>query len=204
MFPALVQGLTLGLSTGLFCLAYCAPVFVPFMMAEERRWGRLVRVIGELALGRLLAYLAFGAAVGYLGMELQGPLLDRVVSIVLIVLALLMVSYVVVRGWPHLSLCRRVDERFLRFPILFGLLTGINVCPPFLLAISSALGVGSVLLGMVLFGGFFLGTSVYLLALLPLGYLGRWPNLRLVALMATVLAAAFFLLLGIVRLVTGS
>ena len=202
MLAVLLQGLTLGLSTGLFCLAYCAPVFVPLMMAEERKWGRILRVIGELALGRLLAYLAFGAGVGYLGVELQGPALDKVVSGAMIVLALLMLLYVVVRGWPHLSLCRLVNERFLRFPILFGFLTGVNVCPPFLLAISSALGLGDVLLGVVLFGGFFLGTSVYLVVLLPLGYLGRWPNLRWVALMTALLSGGFFLVLGVVRLVT--
>jgi len=111
-----------------------------------------------------------------------------------------MFLYVVVRGWPQLSLCRLVNERYLRFPILFGLLTGVNVCPPFLLAISSALGAGTLLLGVVLFGGFFLGTSVYLMALLPLGYLGRWPNLRLVSLMTALLAGVFFLVLGVVRL----
>jgi sulfite exporter TauE/SafE len=202
MLPVFLQGLTLGLSTGLFCLAYCAPVFVPFVMAEERRWSRILRVVGELALGRLLAYLAFGAGVGYLGMELHGPLLDRVVAVAMIVLALCTFLYVTVREWPHLSLCRLVNERYLRFPILFGLLTGVNVCPPFLLAISSALAVGSPLLGVVLFGGFFLGTSVYLTALLPLGYLGRWPHVRVVALMTALLAGVFFLVLGVVRLVT--
>lgn len=203
MLTALLQGLTLGLSTGLYCLATCAPAFVPLIMAEERRWGGVARVIGELALGRLVAYLAFGAGVGYLGMELQGPLLDRVVAVGMIVLALGMFLYVFVRGWPHLSFCRVVNARYARFPLLLGLLTGLNACPPFLLAISSALGLGSIGLGVALFGGFFLGTSVYLLALVPLGYLGRWPHLRLVALMTAVLSGSFFLVLGIVRLVSG-
>jgi len=171
-------------------------------MAEERTWSGLLRVIGELALGRLLAYLAFGAGVGYLGTELQGPWLDKAVAIAMVLLALTMFLYVAMRGWPHLPLCRVVNTRFVRFPILLGLLTGINVCPPFLLAISSALGLGSMVLGLALFGGFFLGTSLYLLALVPLGFLGRWPNLRLVALMTAVLVGGVFLVMGIVRLVT--
>jgi sulfite exporter TauE/SafE len=202
MVAVILQGLTLGLSTGLFCLVTCAPAFVPLLMAEERRWSGIARVVGELALGRLLAYLAFGAGVGYLGMALQGPLLDKVVAGAMVFLALVMFLYVIARGWPHLSLCRVVNGRFARFPFLFGLLTGLNVCPPFLLAISSAVGLGSIVLGIALFGGFFLGTSVYLLVLLPLGYLGRWPNLRLVALMTAVLAGSFFLVMGVVRLVT--
>jgi len=202
MISVLLQGLLLGLSTGPLCLATCGPVFAPLLMAEERQLRGLLRVIGELALGRLLAYLAFGAGVGYLGVELQGPLLDKVVAGAMVVLALCMFLYVVVQGWPHLPLCRVVNPRFVRFPILLGLLTGINICPPFLLAISSALGLGSLGLGIALFGGFFLGTSVYLLALVPLGYLGRWPNLRLVALMTAVLVGVVFLVMGIIRLLT--
>jgi sulfite exporter TauE/SafE len=202
MISVLLQGLLLGLSTGPLCLATCGPVFAPLLMAEERQWGGIARVIGELALGRLLAYLAFGAGVGYLGVELQGPLLDKIVAGAMVVLALCMFLYVVGQGWPHLPLCRVVNARFVRFPILLGLLTGINVCPPFLLAISSALGLGSLGLGIALFGGFFLGTSVYLLALVPLGYLGRWPNLRLVALMTAVLVGVVFLVMGVVRLIT--
>jgi sulfite exporter TauE/SafE len=200
MMIVLLQGLTLGLSTGLFCLATCAPAFVPLLMAEERRWGGIARVVGELALGRLLAYLAFGAGVGYLGMELQGPFLEKAVAIALILLALTMFLYVVTQGWPHLSFCRVVNARFARFPFLLGLLTGLNVCPPFLLAISAALGLGSIVQGTAMFGGFFVGTSVYLLALVPLGRLGRWPHLRLVALMTAALSGSFFLVLGVVRL----
>jgi hypothetical protein len=55
--------------------------------------------------------------------------------------------------------------------------------------------------GMSLFGGFFMGTSVYLLLLLPLGYLGRWENVRLIALMTALLSGIFFFLMGIARLV---
>jgi len=202
MWEAILQGLILGLSTGPLCLAYCGPVFVPFIMAEERRAGRIARVIGELALGRLLAYLAFGVTVGYLGMWLEGPVLQRAVGVALIALSLLMVLYVVLRGWPHLRLCHRVNERYLRFPFLFGLLTGINICPPFLLAISSALGLGDVLRGVLLFGAFFLGTSAYLVLLFPLGYLGRWPSIRIVSWMTALLSSLFFFVMGLVRLVT--
>ncbi len=201
MVAVLVQGLTLGLSTGLFCLAYCAPVLVPFMLAEDRRLAANARVLGEVSLGRLLAYLAVGAGVGYLGMQIQGPVLDRVIGAALVVLALLLILYVVVQGWPHLSLCRRLNGRWMRFPILFGLLTGVNVCPPFLLAITSALGLASVLQSTLLFGGFFLGTTVYLLALLPLGALARWPDLRTIGRITAVLSGVFFLVVGVGRVV---
>jgi sulfite exporter TauE/SafE len=202
MAATILQGLTLGLSTGLFCLAYCAPVFVPFMMAEQRDLRRILRTIGELALGRLVAYLAFGAAVGYLGAQLQGPVVQKAIAVAMIALSALLLLYVATRGWPHLGLCRQVNERYLRFPILFGLLTGLNICPPFLLAISAALDAGSILLGVLLFAGFFLGTSVYLAVLLPVGYLGRWPALRTISWMTALLSGLYFLVQGVVSLST--
>jgi len=61
------------------------------------------------------------------------------------------------------------------------------------------LGLGSLIKSILLFGGFFLGASVYLLALLPLGYLGKWPNLREIALATGLLSGVFFLVLGLSR-----
>lgn len=201
MLEVVAQGVLLGLSTGIFCLGYCAPIFVPFMMSENRAMGQNARVIGELALGRLVAYLAFGMAAGYIGMQLDGASFQRVIGGSMVVLSTLLILYVVTKGWPHLTLCRWTNRRYLRFPIAFGFLTGLNVCPPFLLAISHALSLGSIGKGALLFGGFFLGTSVYLVLLLPLGYLGRWQNLRLIALMTALLSGVFFFLIGIALII---
>lgn len=52
----------------------------------------------------------------------------------------LLILYAATKGWPHLSICRRVSGHCFRFPVIFGFLTGINICPPFLLAISYAFG----------------------------------------------------------------
>lgn len=158
-------------------------------------------VVGELALGRLIAYLTFGAVVGYLGMQLEGPSFQRVIGGAMVVLSTLLLLYVATRGWPHLTLCRWANRHYLRFPIAFGFLTGFNVCPPFLLAISFTFGLGSIGRGALLFGGFFVGTSVYLVLLLPLGYLGRWQSLRLIALMTALLSGVFFFLMGIARFI---
>ena len=201
MLQVAIQGILLGLSTGLSCLGYCGPVFVPLMMSENRGTAQSALVLGELALGRLVAYLAFGAAVGYIGMQLEGPSFQRVMAGAMVVLSALLLLYVATRGWPHLPLCRWANRRYVRFPIAFGFLTGFNVCPPFLLAISYTFGLGSIGKGMLLFGGFFVGTSVYLLLLLPLGYLGRWENVRLIALMTALLSGVFFFLMGITRFI---
>jgi len=202
MVGVAIQGIALGLSTGLFCLAYCAPVFVPLMMSEYGRAANSVMVISKLALGRLIAYLVIGAAAGYLGMHLEGPLFQKVVGIAMVVLSAFLLLYVATKRWPHLSLCRWVSKRYSHFPVIFGFFTGINICPPFLLAISYTFGLGDLTKGILFFGSFFLGTSVYLVMLLPLGYLGRWQSFHQIALMTTLISGAFFFLMGITRLVS--
>jgi sulfite exporter TauE/SafE len=201
MVGVVIQGISLGLSTGVFCLAYCAPVFVPFMFSDKRGIKQGARIVAELALGRLVAYLTFGVVAGYLGMQLEGPFFQRVVGIAMVVLSVFLLLYVATKRWPHLPLCRWVSGRYFQLPIIFGFFTGINICPPFLLAISYTFGLRSMAKGMLLFGGFFLGTSIYLVLLLPLGYLGMWQNLRLIALVTALLSGAFFFLMGLIRLV---
>jgi hypothetical protein len=146
--------------------------------------------------------MAFGMAAGYIGMRIDGPSFQRAIGGAMVVLSVILLLYVATRGWPHLPICRWANQRHLRFPFAFGFLTGLNVCPPFLLAISYAFGMGSAINGTFLFGGFFLGTSVYLLVLLPLGYLGRWQNLRLIALITALLSGVFFFLMGIARFIS--
>ncbi|GAB6275149.1 MAG: hypothetical protein STSR0004_20140 [Peptococcaceae bacterium] len=158
-------------------------------------------MIGELLLGRLAAYLIIGAAAGSLGGRLEGPFFRTVTGASTVIISILFFFYVLTRWRPHLSTCRWASERSFRFPVAFGFLTGINICPPFLLAISYALSAGSVSTGMLFFGGFFIGTSVFLVLLLPLGCLGKWPDLRLIALMAALLSGAFFFLKGITLLI---
>jgi sulfite exporter TauE/SafE len=201
MMEVAIQGILLGLSTGLFCLGYCAPVFVPLIMSEKRAVAHNTLVVGELALGRLIAYLLSGAVAGYLGMQLEGPSFQRLVGWAMIVLSAILLLYVATMRWPQFSLCKWAKGHYFRFPIVFGFLTGINICPPFLLAISYTFSFGSITKGILLFGGFFLGTSVYLLVLLPLGYLGQWQNLRIIALITAILSGVFFLLMGVARLI---
>lgn len=197
---AATQGFLLGLSTAIFCLATCAPAFVPFIMAEERGLLQSAIILVGLALGRFLAYMLFGLAVGYAGAKLNGPWLDRAVGMAMISLPMVMLLFVASRKMPHLGFCR-LSNKYLRYPPLFGFLTGINVCPPFLLAISSAAGMGSMWGGVLLFGGFFVGTTTYLGLLMPIGFLGAYEPVRITGLIALVLSSVFFMGLGIMYLI---
>jgi len=197
------QGLILGLSTGIYCLGACVPVLVPALLVASRSWRSGASVVGEVALGRLLAYLAFGAAVGAIGAQLDAtnPLLGRLEGAAMLGLALVLGAYVAFGSRAgSFRLCGVAPFRKLRTPLAIGLLTGVSVCPPFLLALATALGAGGPVEGALFFAAFFVGTSVYLLPLIPIGRLGSWEVARVVGRMSGGLSAALFVALGTVRL----
>jgi sulfite exporter TauE/SafE len=190
------QGMLLGLSTGIFCLVTCAPVYVPFVLSEDRKLRRNILAIGEIAIGRLIAYLFFGLILGILGKQIDGPWLNRAIGAAMILLSALMLAFVVVKKWPHFGLCK-LSKKYVNYPAFFGFLTGINVCPPFLLAMSAALSYASIEGSILLFGGFFVGTSFYLILLVPLGLAAKVESIRQIGLITAVMSGVMFLALGL-------
>lgn len=200
MIDLVLAGIMLGLSTGVFCLASCAPVFVPFMMAEDRTPRRNLLILGELAAGRLGAYLLVGLAIGYFASLVDSVLLHRAAGVALIAVSLVLLVFVLAGRSPEFPVCRFLTARAGTVPVLFGFLTGINVCPPFLLAIGAAAAAGSVAGSILIFLGFFCGTSMYLFLLVPLGCAGKYPAVRTIGKLTAVLSGILFLAVGIVYL----
>jgi sulfite exporter TauE/SafE len=123
---AISQGILLGLSTGIFCLVTCAPIYVPYVLSEDRKLQRNMLAIRELAAERLIAYLLFGLVVGILGTQINGPWLNKAVGVAMILLSVTMLTFVMVKKWPHFGLCR-LSKKYVNYPFFFGFLTGINV-----------------------------------------------------------------------------
>jgi sulfite exporter TauE/SafE len=196
IIEAISQGVLLGLSTGIFCLVTCAPVYVPFVLSEDRKlWGNILAV-GEIATGRLIAYLLFGLILGIIGTQISGPWLNKAIGITMILLSVLMLIFVVTTKWPHFGLCK-LSKKYVNYPAFFGFLTGINVCPPFLLAMSIALSYTSIAGSIFLFGGFFVGTSFYLIMLVPLGLAAKVESIRQIGMITAVMSGVLFLVLGL-------
>ena len=196
IIEAISQGVLLGLSTGIFCLVTCAPVYVPFVLSEDRKlWGNILAV-GEIATGRLIAYLLFGLILGILGTQISGPRLNEAIGTTMILLSVLMLIFVVTKKWPHFGLCK-LSKKYVNYPAFFGFLTGINVCPPFLLAMSIALSYTSIAGSIILFGGFFVGTSFYLIMLVPLGLAAKVESIRQIGMITAVMSGVLFLVLGL-------
>ena len=85
-----------------------------------------------------------------------------------------------------------------------GFLTGLNLCPPFLLAVTDAASTGSLVQSLGFFFAFFLGTSVYFLPVPFIGHFSYAESLRTIGRFAAGLMALFYLYSGAILLAGGA
>jgi len=197
MIQSLINGWVLGLATGTTCLSTCVPIYIPYLLTEERTGKQSFLIILEITIGRFIAYAGFGALFGLLGSKI--PVESRIIytSIAYILLSIyLVVSFFRIRR--HKNNCSTLKwMKITKSPLLLGAITGVSFCPAFLIAISNAVDVSGALAGMTLFIGFFFGTSIFLLPLSFLGALSKLKNLRKLALVASIFIAVFFIYKGV-------
>jgi len=204
-----MQALLLGLASGVTCLAYCAPVLVPLVLGESRGAARSFGLVGQFLLGRLAGYLLFGFAAWATGRlvataDVHGGL---AFGVTYVVLAVLLILYGVLR--PR-RVCAGGGERTRRFlarwpaalPAGLGFLTGVNICPPFLLAFAGAAGSSSVWGSLLFFLLFFVGTSVYVLPVAFAGAFSRFHAASLVGRLAAVCIGLYYLYVGVMLVAT--
>lgn len=217
----LVNGFLLGLASGGACLAYCAPVLIPYLMGEGRSIRGNALLVGGFLGGRLVGYLAFAvlAWAAHIAVGEDLPCRALATGIVTIVLAVLLIAYGFaeqregcrVRTTHHSSSCmpkkRWCVVRTLRHQnpwlaaVLLGLLTGVSLCPPFLLAFGSAAQLPRVWQSLLFFGAFFVGTSVYIVPLPLVGLAGRHDAIRTVGRLAAGVAGMLYLYSGLTNII---
>ncbi len=190
----LINGFLLGLSTGIFCLSYCLPIYIPLLIVEKYDKIQIWWVFLKFTLGRLIAYIIFGAIVGYLGNRLTGLLFQKTISLAMIILALLIIAYSLGLTIPQSKFC--FYFRKIKVPFWVGFLTGINICPPFLLALSYGFTTGGIISGILFFFAFFVGTTLYTAPFTFAGYLSQNKILRQIGTFSAFLVGIIFLILG--------
>jgi len=184
----------LGLSSGVYCLSYCLPFVAPFMVSEKRELKKGVKIYFEFILGRLVGYLLFGAVIGWLGWQFRTSMVNLVANFSLLLMALVLILYSLnlfnIKS-KHLCAIRLPGKPV---PWLLGLLSGINICPPFLFAINLAFTTKSVIGGVVFFAFFFIGTTIFMAPLLfsiQLGYIKSVRNIGRIA--AIIVGLTYFI-----------
>jgi hypothetical protein len=202
---SLAEPLLLGFSSGLVCLAACGPVLFPWLAAEGAGWGGTGALLAQFLTGRLAGYLVFALAAGALGLVLPLPAGSNaaVFAVVHLALAGALGWYALTALRPRAAGCpapllrRRGLARIRALgPAALGFLTGLNLCPPFVVAGVRAVQRHSLGGALAFFVLFFAGTLVWFLPFLGIGAARRFTNLRLVARLTTALVAIYYGWLG--------
>jgi len=190
----------LGLSTGTICLLTCSPIYLPYLISEDRSLKKSFYKVMEISGGRFFAYLLFGAMAGWLGSFV--PQQQRILFTG--------ISYILLSFFLVLNVMRthKADKKckvpawfkFTQSGFLLGIFTGINFCPSFLIALTKSVDLGGAVSGMLLFLGFFVGTTLYLLPMTFTALLTVIGPVKKVARYASILIAIWFIWQGGVNL----
>jgi len=199
------EALLLGLTTGPVCLASCGPVVVPWMLARPQQMRTQIRDLLCFLAARLAGYMLFAFGAWWMGTEITSLFAPRAWTIggIQILLALSLLFFSV--GWPRLH-CHakktnaqlvQIDERKKHSgAISLGFLTGINFCPPFLVASVRAAQLEQLPAALLFFLCFFVGTVVWFAPYLFLGFIKRSQACVQVARIAAILLACWYGIVG--------
>jgi len=202
----------LGLATGPVCLAACGPVVLPWMLVQPQGMRLHSRQLFLFLAARLAGYMVFAAAVWLVGSSIPRAWSGRswLLGSIQVLLAVGLVVYAA--GWPRRR-CTPAEpsNRLVQIgeaprpwrsgALALGFLTGINLCPPFLVAGVRAAQLPSLSASLLFFVFFFAGTAIWFLPFLSLGFVRRTPAVITVARMVAVLLACWYGYSGVSTLI---
>jgi sulfite exporter TauE/SafE len=198
--PVVIKASLLALSTGVVCLGTCAPVLVPLFTAVnndslKNRYSDFFYFL----LGRLFAYLLCGTLAALTGHWLTDHFIKPFSGWLLIFMAVVLILFGLMNGFPHLSFSRFA----LRFwpgkqvPLLFGVLLGLNPCPPFLTGLADVMLNGHIFYGLAFFFTFFVVTSLFLIPFMLFGFFARFKEMRMIGQLSALLSGVIYFMMGI-------
>jgi hypothetical protein len=208
------DALALGLASGPACLAACGPVLVPSLLAGQAGFLPNLRTIAVFLGTRLLGYLLFALVaweIGALASMLIKPH-PQLVGMVYVLMAgvLAWYAYAVRRNCAGdcstsklVTIGGTVDDTGTARTAgvaMLGFLTGLNFCPPFVVAGIRAAELGSLSGALLFFAVFFAGTSIWFVPIAGLGCVVRNQALVTVARMTMGLVALYYFALGLYML----
>ena len=217
---AVAEATMLGLATGPICLASCGPVVLPWMLVQPQGIRVHARQMAIFLAARLAGYLVFASLLWSAGLVVSRVWSGRswVFGGVQVALAAGLLVYAA--AWPHAGCALRRSHSSgpdpssasalvqigeppapsarprLTGAAALGFLTGINLCPPFLVAGVRAAQLPTLTGALLFFALFFVGTAVWFIPFLSLGIIRRTPAFLTVARMAAVLLACWYAFSG--------
>ena len=212
-----MDGFLLGLANGAICFAYCAPPLVPYLMGTGRPVKSGYAALLMFLSGRLVGYVVF-AAIAWATHRLvltQMPSNPLLTGLCYLLLAVALFCFSWGAGfWPRTKKCAagsgsRLIAAFSvsapwTVPALLGLLTGLNICPPFLVAFARATNYAQFAQTLMFFLAFFVGTSIFLV---PLPFLGVFRNIsswQTIGRLSALVVSVFYLYKAVLEFVGGA
>jgi sulfite exporter TauE/SafE len=204
------EGILLGLSTGAICLAYCGPVIIPYLLGENKNIQTNFVYVSLFLSGRLLAYLVIGLIAGIAGTLFLQPsgFTIKLIGVSYVFLSILLIVYGFHR-FKEVCLGKtqiKVTSGYFKnrpyvAPLIGGILTGLNICPPLILAVTKAASTHDIAGSILFFMMFFIGTSLYFIPLPFIGIFKRQHVLRIIGKFAAILAGLIYLYKGLFMII---
>ncbi|HPD18817.1 MAG TPA: sulfite exporter TauE/SafE family protein [Candidatus Goldiibacteriota bacterium] len=191
-----VSGFLVGLSSGMSCLGICSPYLIPFLLSEERNVKQNVFVILEFLSGRFVAYFFMGLISGIAGVALSElSISGKIIGALMAITGIMLFLYS--SGITNLIKIHPLRKISIRIPFSAGLVSGLNICPPFVTAVTYAMSFHNVIVSITYFLFFFLGTAVYLTPFAFSGLISRFETARNAGRISGILISVFVIINGI-------
>ncbi len=208
-----LDGFVLGLSNGGACMAACAPVLLPYLLGEGKDIVRNYWITGQFLFGRLLGYLLFALLAWMVNIAVlrESDLWNLIIGVAYVLFAVLLIFYGFLKkgdsGCQN-SCNRKMYQQFttlrpVLFPVTAGFVTGLNFCPPILLAFAGAAAQSNLVMSLLYFFSFFLGTSVLFILLPLIGISNRFAVMQIIGKMAAGIIGFYYLYSGGIMLLRG-
>jgi sulfite exporter TauE/SafE len=206
----LTEALALGFGSGPICVASCGPVLLPWLGAQRSELRGTGRLLGIFLSGRLAGYLGFAVVAWAAGLVIPLDLRSRT-----LVFGLANFGLAAMLGFSacfiHRACAKAPDDQSPRLyqigaadrfrppaALTLGFFTGLNLCPPFIVAGIRAAATHSLAGSLAFFAFFFAGTCVWFLPSLAVSSLRRFSAVPAVARMTMAALAIYYAYLGIV------
>jgi sulfite exporter TauE/SafE len=209
----LLVGLSLGLTSGVGCGITCIPILVPRVAGGGPGLRQALATTVSFSIGKFVSYSILGVLVSLLGrvaLEQFGS--TNFHPIILFILGIVMVIYgVSLTGGVRLGFTKSCQYFNGNHTTLFlGFVSSFSLCVPLIVSLVYVMDLGDLTLGMLFMTTFWLGTTIYMLAVgaLVAGFLRvgvsqvSLSRIRRIVGYASVMIGIVFLLSGLGFLTT--
>ncbi len=207
MLNITIEAFMLGISTGVYCFSQCGIVFIPYIFSENKnRIREHLPLVFQFLFGRFIAYAAIGIIVGYIGQTMYSSQFfasNQYLNIIIGSSYLILSSLLIINAFfiKKKESCKFVKfKKYSHYPALLGIFTGINICPPFILAITKAFNARNIAMGTLFFVMFFTATSVFILPFVFSGLLKKTDIIKTIARATSLLAGVYLAIQGAISI----